>query len=61
MLGARIPLYSFAVWHGFNLPLLMSVTALVTGAILYLLFRERLNEFFEEVPRDRAPQGAQDV
>jgi len=44
MLGARTPLYSLAVWHGFSVPLLMSVTALVSGVILYLLFRERLNE-----------------
>ena len=32
----RRPTYSLAVWHGFNLPLLMSVVALVGGALLYL-------------------------
>lgn len=44
VLGERTPSYSLAVWHGFNLPLLMSVTALVTGTVLYLLFRDRLNK-----------------
>ena len=31
VLGARTPDYSLAVWHGFNLPLLMSLLALVGG------------------------------
>ena len=44
VLGDQTPAYSLAVWHGFNLPLLMSVTALASGTGLYLLFRERLNE-----------------
>jgi multicomponent K+:H+ antiporter subunit A len=44
VLGDRTPVYSLAIWHGFNLPMLMSLTALISGTILYLLFRERLNE-----------------
>ncbi len=32
----HLPEYSLALWHGFNLPLLMSVTALVGGVLLYL-------------------------
>jgi multicomponent K+:H+ antiporter subunit A len=43
VLGAQTPAYSLAIWHGFSLPLLMSVTAMVLGTILYLIFRERLN------------------
>src|SRR3546814_4798434 len=44
MLGDQTPTYSLVVWHGFGLPLIMSITALVAGAIMYLLFRDRLNE-----------------
>src|SRR3546814_4385130 len=29
VLGGRTPTYSLAIWHGFSLPLLMSVIALV--------------------------------
>ncbi|MDB5730985.1 MAG: cation:proton antiporter [Variovorax sp.] len=37
--GGVLPAYSLAVWHGFNLPLAMSVVALAGGAALYLLQR----------------------
>ncbi|CCW17277.1 Na(+) H(+) antiporter subunit A; Na(+) H(+) antiporter subunit B [Sphingobium indicum BiD32] len=43
VLGERTPVYSLAIWHGFNLPLLMSAVALVGGAVLYRLFGQRLN------------------
>ena len=43
VLGDRTPLYSLAVWHGFTLPLLMSLVALFGGVALYALFRVRLN------------------
>jgi multicomponent K+:H+ antiporter subunit A len=33
--GGELPAYSLAIWHGFNLPLLMSVLALVGGLLLY--------------------------
>ncbi len=32
-----MPTYSLAVWHGFTLPLLMSVLALVGGFVIYVL------------------------
>lgn len=35
------PVYSLAIWHGFNLPLMMSIIALVLGVVVYM-FRERL-------------------
>ncbi len=35
-LGGELPAYSLAVWHGFNVPLLMSVLALAGGVMLYL-------------------------
>ncbi|MDL9998676.1 monovalent cation/H+ antiporter subunit A [Variovorax sp. J22P240] len=39
VVGGELPVYSLAVWHGFNLPLLMSLVALAGGAALYLLQR----------------------
>ncbi|MEB0112172.1 monovalent cation/H+ antiporter subunit A [Variovorax sp. RTB1] len=41
VVGGELPKYSLAVWHGFNLPLMMSFVALVGGAALYLLQRKR--------------------
>ena len=35
ILGARAPEYSLAVWHGFNLPLMMSFAAFAGGILLY--------------------------
>ncbi|MGB7478973.1 MAG: proton-conducting transporter membrane subunit, partial [Burkholderiaceae bacterium] len=35
VLGPRMPPYSLAMWHGVNLPLMMSLAAMVGGAILY--------------------------
>ncbi len=42
VLGDQTPGYSLAVWHGWNLPALMSIVALVGGFVLYLLLRQRL-------------------
>ena len=39
VVGGTLPAYSLAVWHGFNLPLLMSFVAMAGGATLYLLQR----------------------
>lgn len=40
VLGADTPYYSLSIWHGFNLPLIMSIVALVGGVLLYIaLFR----------------------
>ena len=33
--GGELPEYSLAIWHGFNLPLLMSFVALVVGVLVY--------------------------
>jgi len=43
------PVYNLAVWHGFNLPLLMSVAALGGGLLIYAL-RRSLLEWFEGLP-----------
>ncbi|MCZ7656449.1 MAG: monovalent cation/H+ antiporter subunit A [Xanthobacteraceae bacterium] len=36
VLGSGTPEYSLAVWHGFNMPLVMSLIALGVGVILYV-------------------------
>ena len=50
VLGADVPYYSLAVWHGFNLPLLMSVIALAGGVMLYMLLQQRLKGSVEGPP-----------
>ncbi len=46
VLGGRLPQYHLHIWHGLNLPLLMSVLALTGGGLLYTnrqrLFRLQL-------------------
>jgi multicomponent K+:H+ antiporter subunit A len=42
VLGDRTPQYSLAVWHGFTLPLIMSIIAMVAGLLLYALLRRYL-------------------
>lgn len=39
VLGDRTPEYSLSIWHGINLPLIMSVVALVAGVALYFMLR----------------------
>ena len=51
VLGARMPAYDLGIWHGFNLPLLMSVVALVGGILLYFLLRR----YFNLADRTRVP------
>ena len=34
-LQAPVPEYSLAIWHGFSIPLMMSVIALAMGVLLY--------------------------
>lgn len=46
-LQTELPTYSLAIWHGFNLPLLMSFIAFIGGIIVYLK-RERLFQFYEQ-------------
>jgi multicomponent K+:H+ antiporter subunit A len=42
VLGERTPEYSLAVWHGINTPLIMSMIALIGGAVLYALLKDYL-------------------
>ncbi len=51
VLGPTMPAYSLAIWHGVNLPLVMSAIALGGGVAAYLVLRNR----FELAQRDRVP------
>jgi len=50
VLGPATPEYSLAVWHGFNLPLVMSFCALAGGAALYLLLQKYLARGVDGIP-----------
>ncbi|WP_150302956.1 monovalent cation/H+ antiporter subunit A [Pseudomonas saliphila] len=48
-LGGDLPEYSLSIWHGFNLPLIMSIVAMVVGIILYLT-RRHLFGWYDRMP-----------
>src|SRR5690554_1389737 len=48
-LGGDLPNYSLAIWHGFNIPLLMSFLAMVGGLIIYYN-RKHLFRFQAQFP-----------
>jgi len=50
VLGADTPDYSLAVWHGFNVPLAMSLVALAGGTALYLLIHSYLAKGLDGPP-----------
>jgi multicomponent K+:H+ antiporter subunit A len=51
VVGGELPYYSLAIWHGVNLPLMLSVLALAGGTLLYfwLARRRNLHEVADEV------------
>jgi len=57
VLGPDVPAYSLVVWHGFNLPLLMSLIALAGGVALYLILQPRLRSGEEGPPLIRRLEG----
>ena len=42
VVGGQLPAFDLAVWHGFNLPLVMSFVALAGGIVLFALLRHPL-------------------
>lgn len=50
VLGDQLPQYNLAIWHGINIPLVMSFVALVGGILTYLEMRRR-----GVFTRDRTP------
>ena len=52
-LGTELPEYSLAIWHGFNLPLLMSFLAMLGGLVIYYN-RKYLFRFQSQFPEPDA-------
>ncbi len=50
VVGGALPPFSLSIWHGINAPLLMSLTAMAGGVVLYLLLRRSLREAGNEGP-----------
>jgi multicomponent K+:H+ antiporter subunit A len=50
VLGDAVPYYSLSIWHGVNLPLLMSLAAMAAGIVLYLLLHRHLRHGLERPP-----------
>lgn len=50
VLGAAVPNYNLAVWHGITVPLLMSVVAFLGGTLLYLLLQRYLSSGIDDAP-----------
>nr|WP_235938269.1 monovalent cation/H+ antiporter subunit A [Endobacterium cereale] len=57
VLGDATPEYSLSIWHGFNLPLIMSMVALVAGAMIYFVLRRYLASCADGPPVFRRLRG----
>jgi multicomponent K+:H+ antiporter subunit A len=57
VVGGTLPEYSLAIWHGLNLPLLMSVIALVVGGLFYVTL-QRLFRLHDLV---HLPRGGREI
>ncbi len=59
--GPALPAYKLAIWHGLNLPLLMSAVALTAGVALYFVLQRFVNlHRVERVPAQPL-QGGKEV
>ncbi len=51
--ASQLPTYSLAIWHGFNIPLLMSAIALIGGGVMYFMLHKKINlHTIEKLPGD---------
>ncbi|SIQ99212.1 multisubunit potassium/proton antiporter, PhaA subunit /multisubunit potassium/proton antiporter, PhaB subunit [Rhizobium sp. RU20A] len=57
VLGTQTPEYSLSIWHGFNMPLVMSLVALVGGVVLHLILKNYLKTSPEGPPLIRRLEG----
>ena len=57
VLGDATPRYSLSVWHGFNLPLMMSIIAMIGGILLHWLLKNYLASSEDGPPFFRHLQG----
>ncbi|WP_417582715.1 monovalent cation/H+ antiporter subunit A [Nitrincola sp.] len=53
VLAGQLPEYSLSIWHGFNLPLLMSLIAMMGGLLIYYN-RRHLFQFQAQFPENDA-------
>jgi multicomponent K+:H+ antiporter subunit A len=53
----ELPVYKLTIWHGFNLPLLMSAIALAGGLIVYFWLQKRINLH----TTNHLPRGGRDL
>ncbi len=44
VVGGHLPQYSLAIWHGFNLPLIMSIVAMAAGVGLFIFLRKMIRQ-----------------
>ncbi len=57
VLGPQTPYYSLAIWHGFNLPLVMSIVALIGGVAIYALLGDYFSKCDDGPPIFRHLRG----
>ncbi len=57
VLRQSMPQYSLSVWHGFNIPLLMSVIAITAGCAIYIIFRNYFSKCDDGPPWFRLMRG----
>ncbi len=57
VLGQATPEYSLSVWHGFNLPLIMSIVAMIGGILLHWMLKNYLATSEDGPPFFRHLQG----
>jgi multicomponent K+:H+ antiporter subunit A len=57
VLGDATPEYSLSVWHGFNLPLMMSIAAMIGGVLLHWCLKNYLATSEDGPPVFRHLQG----
>ncbi len=58
VLGPDLPGYSLKLWHGFNIPLVMSLIAIALGAVICALAWDRIEHGPEGPPLMRMIKGA---
>ncbi|MFB2564518.1 monovalent cation/H+ antiporter subunit A [Rhizobium sp. IMFF44] len=57
VLNADTPQYSLSLWHGFNLPVIMSIVALVGGTVFYFACKDYLSRCDDGPPLFRRLKG----
>lgn len=56
-LGGSLPVYSLSIWHGVNLPLVMSVASFAAGALLFFFRRDAFRHHRSRLSEMNASEG----